>query len=91
MLVMTGTGMITDANEGLFGVPYQMFKWVVAARVARRKVKFVSVGAEKLDDPIKLFFLTWSLRLADYRSYRDELTRERATGLLAAANGDPDW
>jgi polysaccharide pyruvyl transferase WcaK-like protein len=89
MLVVTGTGILTDANEGKLGMPYQMFKWVVAARLSGRKVKFVSVGAEKLNHPVQLFFLRWSLRLAEYRSYRDPLTRERARGLLPSAAQDP--
>jgi polysaccharide pyruvyl transferase WcaK-like protein len=89
MLVVTGTGIITDANEGKLGMPYQMFKWVVAARLTGRKVKFVSVGAEKLSQPLQLFFLRWSLRLADYRSYRDGITQKRAEGLLPSASEDP--
>jgi polysaccharide pyruvyl transferase WcaK-like protein len=89
MLVVTGTGIITDANEGKLGMPYQMFKWVVAARLTGRKVKFVSVGAEKLSQPLQLFFLRWSLRLAEYRSYRDGITRKRAEGLLPSAGTDP--
>jgi polysaccharide pyruvyl transferase WcaK-like protein len=89
MLVMTGTGMITDTNEGMMGMPYQMFKWVVAARLARSKVKFVSVGAEKLTHPVQLFFLGWSLRLSQYRSYRDPLTQERAGRFVRRASNDP--
>jgi polysaccharide pyruvyl transferase WcaK-like protein len=89
MLVVTGTGIITDEREGATGMPYQMFKWVIAARLAGRKVKFVSVGAEKLIDPVKLFFLRWSLRLAEYRSYRDGVTRKRAAGLWPLAERDP--
>ncbi len=89
MLVMTGTGMITDDHEGATGLPYQMFKWVVAARLCGRKVKFVSVGAEKLIDPVKLFMLSWALRLAEFRSFRDGVTRTRAAGLWGEAANDP--
>jgi polysaccharide pyruvyl transferase WcaK-like protein len=89
MLVVTGTGILTDAHEGMMGMPYQMFKWVVAARLSKRKVKFVSVGAEKLSHPVQLFFLRWSLRLAEYRSYRDPITRTRAARLLERAGEDP--
>lgn len=89
MLVMTGTGIITDGNEGAMGMPYQMFKWVVAARLCGRQVKFVSVGAEKLLHPVQLFMLSWSLRLAKYRSYRDSITQRRATTLLKNAETDP--
>ena len=74
MLVITGTGMLTDNHDGNFGMPYQMFKWVVTSWLWRRKVAFVSVGAEGLNDRMKLFFLHWSLRLAQFRSYRDPLS-----------------
>jgi polysaccharide pyruvyl transferase WcaK-like protein len=89
MVVVTGTGIITDTHEGKLGMPYQMFKWVVAARLLGRKVKFVSVGAEGLKQPLQLFFLRWSLRLAEYRSYRDGITRQRTAGLLPLASEDP--
>lgn len=89
MLVVTGTGIITDKHDGKLGAPYQMFKWVVATRLAGHKVSFVSVGAEELSHPVQLFFLRWSLRLAEYRSYRDPITRQRAEGLLKDAGRDP--
>jgi polysaccharide pyruvyl transferase WcaK-like protein len=89
MLVMTGTGMITDANEGITGLPYQMVKWVVSAQLWRRPVKFVSVGAEKLTHPVHSFFLGWSLRRAAYRSYRDPATRQRMGRFVRRAEEDP--
>lgn len=89
MLVMTGTGMITDTNDGNFGMPYQMLKWASAAALCRSKVAFVSVGAEGLKDKIKLFFLGSSLRIARFRSYRDPLSRKRAEGLYPGAANDP--
>lgn len=89
MLVMTGTGLLTDTHEGTFGMPYQMFKWVVASWLWRRKVAFVSVGAEGLNDRMQQFFLHWSLRLAQFRSYRDPLSKQRAERLYSAASGDP--
>jgi polysaccharide pyruvyl transferase WcaK-like protein len=89
MLVMTGTGMLTDTHDGNFGMPYQMFKWVSAAALCRRKVAFVSVGAEGLSDKVKLFFLGSSLRLARFRSYRDPLSKRRAERLYSGAALDP--
>ena len=89
MLVITGTGMLTDNHDGNFGMPYQMFKWVVTSWLWRRKVAFVSVGAEGLNDRMKLFFLHWSLRLAQFRSYRDPLSKQRAERLYGGASGDP--
>ena len=75
-VVMTGTGMLTDDGEGVFGLPYDMFKWSVATRACGGKVKFVSVGVEPIESPIARFFIVTALRLADYRSYRDKQSRE---------------
>lgn len=83
VLVMTGTGMITDANEGAMGAPYQMFKWVLSAKVAGKNVKYVSVGTETLTHSVQQFWLATSLRLANYRSFRDEASRERAARLTS--------
>ncbi len=88
MLIMTGTGMIADANEGTLGAPYQMFKWVISATVARRPVKFVSVGVEVLTQYRQHFWLASSLRLAAYRSFRDHMSRERAAKLIRKAQHD---
>jgi polysaccharide pyruvyl transferase WcaK-like protein len=86
---MTGTGMITDTHESSFGMPYQMFKWTVLSRLWRRRIAFVSAGAEGLNDRLHLFFLGWSLRLAHYRSYRDPLSKQRAVSLYSGASTDP--
>ena len=89
MLVVTGTGILADANQGMLGIPYQMFKWAAAARLCGRRVAFVSVGAEQLTDATKLRFMGWALRLAFYRSYRDPLSKARAGRLAEIALQDP--
>ncbi len=75
-VVMTGTGMLTDDAEGAFGLPYDMFKWSVIAKACGSKVMFASVGVEPIESPFAKFFILTSLRLADYRSYRDRQSRE---------------
>jgi polysaccharide pyruvyl transferase WcaK-like protein len=88
-LVMTGTGMLTDKHEPFLGMPYQMLKWAAAAALWRRKVLFVSVGVEELVNPFKVRLMGWALRLARYRSFRDVISRERASGLVRASPPDP--
>jgi polysaccharide pyruvyl transferase WcaK-like protein len=88
-VIVTGTGILTDTYEGPFGKPYQMFKWAAAARLCGHRVAFVSVGAERLTVPYKLRLMGWALRLADYRSYRDGVSKRRAEGLAAVAKDDP--
>src|SRR5271155_6051537 len=45
MLIIPGTGLLTDAY-GLFSWgPYNLFKWSLIAKICRCKLLFVSVGA----------------------------------------------
>jgi polysaccharide pyruvyl transferase WcaK-like protein len=88
MIIMTGTGMLTDDAEGPFGLPYDMFKWALAAKVWGGKLSFVSVGVEPIRNPLARFFITTSLRLADYRSYRDAQSREHLVEIGFAAGDD---
>jgi len=77
LLVMTGTGMLTDHGEGPFGLPYDIFRWAVAARLTGCRLVFLSVGVEALQHPLTRFFIRTALHLAASRSYRDVQSRER--------------
>ena len=89
LLLMTGTGMLADEGEGPFGLPYDMFRWAIAARLLGRRVAFASVGVEAIEHPLSRFFIRASLRLAHYRSYRDEQSRERLRRMGLAVERDP--
>jgi len=88
LLVMTGTGMLTDEGEGPFGFAYDVFRWAVAARLCRAQVVFLSVGVEALGRPLSRFFVRTALRLASFRSYRDEQSRRhlRQAGFFSAGD-----
>jgi polysaccharide pyruvyl transferase WcaK-like protein len=88
-LVMPGTGLLTDAQESILGMPYQMLKWTVAARLCGKPVSFVSVGAESLVHPVKSRFICFALRIATYRSYRDAHSRDRVGQRMSLAKADP--
>jgi polysaccharide pyruvyl transferase WcaK-like protein len=76
MLIVPGTGLLTDAYGLLGWGPYNLLKWSLAAKVCRCKLVFLSVGA----GPIYGTFGRWSVKsilsLADFRSYRDNSTME---------------
>jgi polysaccharide pyruvyl transferase WcaK-like protein len=77
LLVVAGTGVITDADEGALGTPYQLFKWCTAARISRCKVAYVSVGVEAIGRRVSAMLLRCAMRHAHFRSFRDELSRRR--------------
>jgi polysaccharide pyruvyl transferase WcaK-like protein len=74
VLIVVGTGLLTDAFSLAGWGPYSMFKWSVAAKLCRCQLSFVSVGVGPLDSRAGRFLVKSSLSLAAFRSYRDEAT-----------------
>jgi polysaccharide pyruvyl transferase WcaK-like protein len=76
MLVIPGTGLLTDAY-GLRGWgPYGLFRWSVVAKIYGCKLIFLSVGAGPLNTAAGRCLSRIILSLADYRSYRDYSTKQ---------------
>jgi polysaccharide pyruvyl transferase WcaK-like protein len=71
MLIVPGTGLLTDAYVEDWR-PYNVTKWSVAARLRGCKVLFVSVGAGPLYSREGRLFAKLALTLASYRSFRDQ-------------------
>ena len=71
MLIVAGTGLVSDAY-GLRGWgPYSLFKWSLLAKMRGCKLLFVSVGAGPIYGHLGRVLVRASLALADFRSYRD--------------------
>jgi polysaccharide pyruvyl transferase WcaK-like protein len=70
--------------------PYSLFLLSLSGRLLRTKVIFVSVGASPAPGRATRTLQNWAARLAHYRSYRDEYSRESMVrrGVPAAAT-DP--
>lgn len=77
MLIMTGTGMLTDYMTTATGYPYDIFRWTGAARLAGCKVAFVGVGAGPVYGNMSKRLLRRALGRAWFRSFRDENSRDR--------------
>jgi polysaccharide pyruvyl transferase WcaK-like protein len=75
-LVMTGTGMLGDFGISPLGLHYEIVKWTFAARLARCKVIFLSVGVGPLRKALSRHFVRVALSCAAYRSYRDEYSKD---------------
>ena len=72
MLIVPGTGLLND-TWGLFSWgPYNLFKWSLAARLRGCRLLFLSVGAGPIYTGLGRLLIGSSLRMAHYRSYRDE-------------------
>lgn len=89
MLIVPGTGLLTDAY-GLRGWgPYNSFKWSVLAKICGCKLLYVSVGAGPVYTFLGRFLVRSALTLADFRSYRDNSTKQCLNSIGLRADNDP--
>jgi polysaccharide pyruvyl transferase WcaK-like protein len=88
MLIVPGTGLLTDAYGLLSWGPYNMFKWSLMAKVCGCKLLFVSVGAGPIYGALGRYFVKSALSLADFRSYRDKSTMQYLKGIGLPTDND---
>ena len=81
MLIIPGTGLLTDAYGLRNWGPYNLFKWSLIAKVCRCRLLFVSVGAGPVYGALGRLFVKSALCLADFRSYRDNSTKQYLKGI----------
>ncbi len=81
VLLVPGTGFLSDVYSCSFGWPYEMFKWSLVAKLCGCKLLYVSVGAGPIDSPLSRWFIRSALSLADFRSYRDTSTKRYLKGI----------
>ena len=92
LMVVAGGGQISDQFYGPWNFPYKLLKWAVLARLFHRKFIFMNVGASRLTSPLSKIFVRWALRLAHYKSFRDETSERvaRQIGLEDSGGVFPD-
>ena len=88
MLIVPGTGLLTDAASLWGWGPYGLFKWSLIAKVCRCKLLLVSVGAGPIYGTLGRWLVKSILFLADFRSYRDNSTMQYLEGIGFRANND---
>jgi polysaccharide pyruvyl transferase WcaK-like protein len=82
LVVVAGGGQVDATFGGAFGHPYALWRWGRLARRAGARFAFASVGTGTLPSAPARLFARRALALADYRSFRDDRSRELV--------GDPD-
>lgn len=88
VLIIPGTGLLTDAYGLTSWGPYNLFKWSLIAKVCRCKILFVSVGAGPVYSTLGKYFVKSALSLADFRSYRDNASLEYLKRIGFKTNSD---
>jgi polysaccharide pyruvyl transferase WcaK-like protein len=76
MLVVAGTGIVSDHLCGPLGWPYDIFKLSTFAALCRVRVVFLSVGVGPLQHSLSRRFIRVALTLAHHRSYRDQASKQ---------------
>ncbi len=84
-LIVPGTGILDDFGVGPLQLPYDLFKWSLLAKLTRTRLAFVSIGAGPIAHPLSRFLMKSAFAQADYRSYRDDASKQ-----YMASIGFPD-
>lgn len=87
-LVVPGTGLLDDFSTGPLGIPLDLFCWSLAARVLRKPIWLVSIGAGPIIHPVSRWLMRQSARMAQYRSYRDASSKTFLTSIGVETSSD---
>jgi polysaccharide pyruvyl transferase WcaK-like protein len=88
MLIVPGTGLLTDAYGFSGWGPYTLLRWSLIAKLCRCKLLLVSVGAGPIYSARGRWFVKSILLLADFRSYRDNSSLQCLSGIGFRAGND---
>jgi polysaccharide pyruvyl transferase WcaK-like protein len=89
LFIIPGTGILDDFSERWRAMPFDLFKWSLAAKFYGRPFVFVSIGAGPILHPISRWLLVSAAKMARYRSYRDTSSKSYMHSLGVAPLEDP--
>ena len=87
-MIIPGTGILDDFQAGPLGMPLALFGWCLAARLCGTKVAFVSIGAGPIHHPLSRWLMMAAVAMAQYRSYRDTVSKAFMESIGFAAQDD---
>jgi polysaccharide pyruvyl transferase WcaK-like protein len=88
LLIVSGGGQFDEEWGGPWGHPFALFKWALLARMASVPLAIPSVGTGRATSKTSRWLMSAALRMAQYRSYRDENSKAVASNLLKRAAQD---
>ncbi len=89
LLVIPGTGILDDYAISPGDLPYGLFRWCLSARLVGAKILFVSIGAGPIVHPVSRLLMKCAARLAAYRSFRDQISKDFMASLGLDTRYDP--
>jgi polysaccharide pyruvyl transferase WcaK-like protein len=72
LVVVCGGGQVDEFWDGPWGHPYVLFKFALLSRLTGARFVVLSSGSARLTSRLGRWFVTQSLRWADYRSFREQ-------------------
>jgi polysaccharide pyruvyl transferase WcaK-like protein len=92
LLIISGGGQLSELWRGPWSHPYTIFKFSCLTKLARGNVYFLNVGAGPLRHPLSRYFARQSVQWAEYRSFRDDVSRDlvRSLGVGSKMHVYPD-
>ncbi len=95
VLIMSGGGQLCELWGGPWAHLFNLFKFSLLARLARKRLYFLDVGVEPLEHRLSRFFARSAVRLADYVSFRDahsqRLARDMGIKIKTWVCADPAY
>ena len=89
VVIVPGTGVLENTLPVRpWGFPFSLFLLCVGARLSGTKVALVNVGSNVIHQRSVRFLYRTSARLAHYRSFRDELSRDAMRDMGVDTTGD---
>ncbi|MBV8361749.1 MAG: polysaccharide pyruvyl transferase family protein, partial [Deltaproteobacteria bacterium] len=88
-VIIPGTGILDDFGSGPWFFPYLLFRWCLSARLCGTEVWFVSIGAGPIHHPMSRRLMKWAAAMAQYRSYRDTISKEFLESIGLKVRSDP--
>jgi polysaccharide pyruvyl transferase WcaK-like protein len=90
VVIVPGMGVLeTTLPLRPWGWPYSLWLLSFTGKLMRTKVVLLAVGAARVADPANRALLVSAARLAHYRSYRDEVSRDAMNAMGVDTSRDP--
>jgi polysaccharide pyruvyl transferase WcaK-like protein len=82
VVVVPGTGVLENTLPlHPWGFPFSVFLLCLSGRLTGTKVALVNVGASVVEQRALRMLYRWAARLAHYRSFRDQLSRDAVAAM----------
>ena len=75
LLLVVGSNQLFDYVEGAWYFPYNILKWSLMAKLRKKTLAIVCVGAGPINASLSKRMIRVSLEIASYRSFRDKSSK----------------